>query len=363
MNNTQNMEPLLAPPYVPAVKSAGILHQAWQRLLSDRLGLCSLVVVLLSLLLVLGTSLGWLAADWNEEVALSHATPVWWGQDSSQVAPRSSSEKPRQAEPATPSEIQDPIAAEMAHVQALLADQVSPESRELDKTRPMGADKWGRDVLKKTLKGAEVSISVGLSAALMATLIGALLGAVSGWFGGWFDDLSNWVYNVFHSIPSILLILAFAAVLDSRGTLSVVIILGLTGWTGIYRLVRAEYLKHRNRDYVRAADALGASHMRRIFVHVLPNVSHVILVQFSLLTVSCIKAEVILSFLGFGVPVDGVSWGTMLTEAQNDLLIGQWWQLLSATLAMSIFVTALSLLTDSARDALDPKFIQTEVKP
>ncbi|NCW19232.1 MAG: ABC transporter permease, partial [Betaproteobacteria bacterium] len=157
------------------------------------------------------------------------------------------------------------------------------------------------------------------------------------------------------AIPGILLILAIAAVLDSKGVLSVVMILGVTGWTGVYRLVRGEYLKHCERDYVRAAYAIGASPLRRMFVHVLPNVSHVILVQFSLLTVACIKAEVILSFLGFGVPVDGVSWGTMLTEAQNDLLLGIWWQLAAATLAMAVFVTALSLLTDALRDALDPK--------
>jgi peptide/nickel transport system permease protein len=218
-----------------------------------------------------------------------------------------------------------------------------------------GADKWGRDVLAKTIKGAETSILVGLCAALLATFIGSLMGALSGWYGGWVDDLSNWVYNVFNAIPGILLILAIAAVLDSKGVLSVVIILGVTGWTGVYRLVRGEYLKHRERDYVRAAYAIGASPMRRVFIHILPNVSHVILVQFSLLTVSCIKAEVILSFLGFGVPVDGVSWGTMLTEAQNDLLLGIWWQLAAATLAMGLFVTALSLFTDALRDALDPK--------
>jgi len=189
-------------------------------------------------------------------------------------------------------------------------------------------------------------------------VLGAVLGAVSGWFGGWVDDLSNWLYNVFHAIPGILLILAIAAVLNTKGSAAVVVILGSTSWTGVYRLMRGEFMKHREREYVRAADAIGASHMRRMFVHILPNVSHVILVQYSLLTVACIKAEVILSYLGFGVPVDGVSWGTMLTEAQNDLLVGKWWQLLCATLAMSVFVTALSLLTDALRDALDPKVVQ-----
>ena len=182
-----------------------------------------------------------------------------------------------------------------------------------------------------------------------------MLGALAGWFGGAVDDLANWFYSVFTSVPTILLVLAIAAVLGQRSLTNVVVILGLTTWTGVFRLVRAEYLKHKTREYVRAADAIGASAWRRIAVHVFPNISHVVLVQFSLLVVGCIKSEVILSFLGFGVPVDGVSWGTMLTEAQNDLLTGKWWQLASATAAMAVFITALSLLTDALRDALDPR--------
>ncbi|MFN7353575.1 MAG: ABC transporter permease subunit, partial [Burkholderiales bacterium] len=107
--------------------------------------------------------------------------------------------------------------------------------------------------------------------------------------------------------------------------------------------------------YVRAAQALGATHAARLFQHILPNVSHVILVQFALLVVGFIKAEVVLSFLGLGVPVDSVSWGTMLAEAQTELVLGRWWQLAAATAGMAIFITALSLLTDALRDALDPK--------
>ncbi len=328
---------------------------AWRRFKSDRVGVVSALLVMLSLLLVLTTLAGNLARDWEKEMAVGHAPPSW----ALERPPSSGIDAPRPElvlyEP-TPTDVLDPIGAQWE----LAQKAVKPAGEKINALAthlPMGADKWGRDVLAKTIKGAETSILVGLAAASMAILIGASLGAVSGWYGGWIDDLTNWVYNVFHAIPSILLILAIAAVLNTKGTVAVVLILGATGWTGTYRLMRGEYLKHRDRDYVRAADAIGASDTRRMFVHILPNVSHVILVQFSLLTVSCIKAEVILSFLGFGVPVDGVSWGTMLTEAQNDLLVGKWWQLLSATVAMSVFVTALSLLTDSLRDALDPKVI------
>jgi peptide/nickel transport system permease protein len=132
-------------------------------------------------------------------------------------------------------------------------------------------------------------------------------------------------------------------------------ILGLTGWTGIYRLMRAEFIKHRGRDYVRAAEAIGADNASRMFKHILPNVSHVVLVQLSIHVVGFIKYEVILSYLGLGVGVDQVSWGTMLSEAQSELILGHWWQLAAATLFMAVFVTAFSLMTDSLRDALDPK--------
>jgi len=153
----------------------------------------------------------------------------------------------------------------------------------------------------------------------------------------------------------LLLILAVAAVLQQKGVLTIVLILGLTGWTGTYRLIRAEYMKHKTREYVMAADAIGASHWRKMFSHIFPNVSHVALVQLSILVVGFIKSEVILSFLGFGVPVGVVSWGSMLNEAQNELILGKWWQLAAASIAMAILVTAFSLFTDALRDALDPK--------
>ena len=117
----------------------------------------------------------------------------------------------------------------------------------------------------------------------VATFLGTVFGAVAGYYGGWVDDFFNWFYSVFTSIPYLLLILAVAAVLQQKGTLTIILILGLTGWTGIFRLIRAEYLKHKGREYVQAADAIGASNARRMFVHILPNVSHVVLVQLSIL--------------------------------------------------------------------------------
>jgi peptide/nickel transport system permease protein len=371
-----------------SVEEAGrnMWQLAWRRFRADRFGVISAVVVIMGLMICLASAMGLVAATWNLEVGPSNAPPAWWAsvpadtksregatrqthkptetdiQDpigvDLEAAAQSIGRHSRQDRVPTATDIADPIADELAQARQVVSRQTVASPGLVDATMWMGTDKWGRDVLAKTIKGAQTSILVGLSAALLATLIGAVLGAVTGWFGGWVDDLGNWVYNVIHAIPSILLILAIAAVLGTKGEWAIVLILGLTSWTGVYRLMRGEYMKQRQREYVRAAEAIGASAWRQIFVHVLPNVSHVLLVQFSLLTVACIKAEVILSYLGFGVPVDGVSWGTMLTEAQNDLLVGKWWQLLSATLAMSIFVTALSLLTDALRDALDPRIVQ-----
>ncbi|HMN80201.1 MAG TPA: ABC transporter permease [Burkholderiaceae bacterium] len=364
---------------------------AWQRLLGDRVGVVSLAVVVLSLLLVATAAAGWIGAGWNDEVAVSHAPPVWWRDAGGAPADPSAGERaaavpadaPARAgvdaavdrptavptitdplglgadEPTPVPTIVDPIGAELAQVRAALDGRAAnPAAAALRAALPMGADRWGRDVLAKTIKGAQTSVLVGLGAALVATLIGTVLGALAGYHGGRVDDAMNWLYNVFTSLPPILLILAIAAVLAQRSLLSVVLILAFTSWTGVFRIVRAEYLRHAVRDYVRAARAIGASPLRRMVVHILPNVAGVILVQFTLLAVACIKYEVILSFLGFGVPVDGVSWGTMLIEAQNDLLTGRWWQLLSATVAMALFVSALSLLADAVRDALDPRLRQ-----
>ncbi|NDP42880.1 MAG: ABC transporter permease, partial [Aromatoleum sp.] len=248
----------------------------------------------------------------------------------------------------------DPLADVMADIRKGATGAVDAVEARAP-TLPFGGDKWGRDVLKKTIKGSETSIFVGLAAAVVATFLGTVFGALAGYYGKWIDDFFNWFYSIFSSIPYLLLILTVAAVLQQKGTLTIILILGLTGWTGVFRLVRGEYLKHKAREYVQAADAIGASNVRRMFVHIFPNVSHVVLVQLSILVVAFIKSEVILSFLGFGVPVDVVSWGSMLNEAQNELILGKWWQLASAGTAMAILVTAFSLLTDALRDALDPK--------
>jgi len=330
-------------------KSEGVWHAAWRRFKGDRVGFWSMVVVAAFLLMIILSGLGLVAKNWQNEVGVPNAPPHFIGAKPSQ----------------TPGAIEGPKGP---NVDLSDVDPLAPRYKEWDEkakqfqttetvkseTLPFGADRLGRDVLAKAIKGTEISVFVGVAAALVATTIGTLLGAFGGFFGGKIGDFLEWVYNVFESIPNILLIFAFAAVVG-RGMESVVIILALTGWTGMYRQVRAEFIKHAGREYVRSAEAIGASTSSRMFKHILPNISHVVLVRMGLLVVGFIKAEVILSYLGLGVRVDQVSWGTMLAEAQSELILGHWWQLVAATVFMAVFVTAFSLMADALRDALDPK--------
>ena len=341
--------------------STSVWRAAGKRLLRDRVGMISMTVVAIYLLMVTASFFGWIASDWQVERGISYANPTFLGKPENPVAETATlSARAKSRTPPVDISDVDPLAPRYKEW-AERAAQIKIGTIDRVDTLPFGADKWGRDVLKKAIKGAQVSIFVGLVAALVATLIGTLLGATAGYFRGWIDDALEWFYSIFTSIPYILLILAFAAVfranpvLSHAGVLTIIAVLGLTGWTGVYRLVRAEYIKQRAREYVRAAEAIGASRFSRMFVHILPNASHVILVQLSLLVVAFIKAEVILSFLGLGVPVDMVSWGTMLAEAQSELVMGKWWQLVAAGAGMAVLVTAFALFTDSLRDALDPK--------
>lgn len=377
--------PQRAPATAPALRAAvspGLWALAWRRLRADRVAMFALAVVCLYLVTLVLSASGLVAGSWEEEVGVNYAPPTFIGAASvadnaalgngaavTQAPPPDNPLDPlrdilrtlRNA-PATTQPpvfdhygIVDPLQSQMDSIYAELGKKGIAAVAVRRPTLPFGADKWGHDILLKTIKGAETSIVVGLIAALLATFLGTLFGAIAGYFGGRVDDLFNWFYSIFTSVPYLLLILAVAAVLQQKGVLTIVLILGLTGWTGTFRLVRAEYLKHKNREYVWAADAIGASHLRKMFSHIFPNVSHVALVQMSILVVSFIKSEVILSFLGFGVPVGTVSWGSMLNEAQNELILGKWWQLTAASVAMAILVTAFSLFTDALRDALDPK--------
>lgn len=340
------------PEPAPARRADGVWRSAWRRFRRDGVGMASLAVVLAYVVLIACTGSGLVARGWQDEVGQPDAPPSFDGAAAREATGAASAAAAAGRASVDISDI-DPLAPRYKEWDARAA-QYHAQARPVAATLPFGADRLGRDVLSKALKGTQISVSVGVLAAVVATLIGASLGAVAGFFGGLVGDVVEWVYNVLTAVPEILLFFAFAAVFG-RGISTLVLIMGLTGWTGQYRQVRAEFIKHSRREYVRAAEAIGAGPGARMFRHILPNVSHVILVRMSLMVVAFIKAEVILSYLGLGVATDQVSWGTMLAESQSELILGHWWQLAAATLAMAVFVTAFSLMADAWRDALDPK--------
>ncbi len=216
-----------------------------------------------------------------------------------------------------------------------------------------GTDIFGRSVLQKTIKGTETAITIGLVTATLAVFIGSTLGLIAGYFGGKIDDLITWFFTTVSSIPGIMLIIAIAFIIG-KGLTAVYLSLGLTSWVTLCRVIRGEVMRHKDREYVQAASAIGASDTRKMFKHILPNVSHMMIINFSLTFQMAIKAEVTLSYLGLGVQ-GRPSWGVMIDDAKLELSRGVWWQLAAATLAMFVVVLSLNLLGDAIRDALDPK--------
>lgn len=244
----------------------------------------------------------------------------------------------------------------------------------LDPSVWFGTDFLGRSVFWRFLFGARIALTVSILASILTEVIGVVLGLIGGFFGGWIDNLIIWLFSTVSSIPYILLLMAFAFVLRSRevapfgflgihktfslaGVPSIVLALGLTSWVGICRLVRGEVLKLRDLDYVAAARAMGVPVRQVIRRHILPNVFHLVIIDFSLGLAGFVQAEVILSFLGLGV-VDRPSWGRMIDDAKLDLLKGVWWQLVAATVAIFVFSLVVNILGDALRDALDPRVRQ-----
>ncbi|MFQ6035555.1 MAG: ABC transporter permease [Sedimentisphaerales bacterium] len=225
-----------------------------------------------------------------------------------------------------------------------------------------GTDIFGQSVFRKTLYGAKISLTVALCASFVSIAIGVPLGAMAGYFRGLVDEIIVWIYSTLSSIPYILLILAFAVVLRDRtlfghkltGITSVYLAIGLTSWVGLCRLIRGEVIKHKQRQYVLAAKSYGCSNSRIIIRHLLPNVFHLVIIDFSIRFVHFIHAEVILSFLGLG-EANRPSWGAMINDARIEMSRGVWWQMTAATLAVFFISLALNIFGDALRDCLDPK--------
>lgn len=216
-----------------------------------------------------------------------------------------------------------------------------------------GTDIFGRSVFSKIVKSTEIAMSVGFVVSIVAILVGVTLGVIAGYFGGVIDELIVWFYSTISSIPSTMLLISLALMMG-RGILSVYIALATTFWVELCQIIRSEVKRHKDRDYIQAASAIGASHFTKLWHHILPNITHVIIIRFSLLFQQAVKSEVILSFLGLGVQ-NSPSWGKMIDDAKVELMRGVWWQLVFSTLFMFLIVFAFNILSDALRDALDPK--------
>lgn len=278
-------------------KSKSLWQHAWAQLVKDKFAVLAMAIVIIYTLLAVLSACDLIAANWAQEVGSSYEAPS------------------------------------MQHL--------------------FGTDIFGRSVFAQTIKSMEVAMSVGLVTAILSITIGVVLGAIAGYFGGKIDEVIVWFYTTVSSVPNIMLLVAITMILD-KGMLAMYLALGLTSWVSLCRLIRGEVIRHKDREYVQAASSIGCSHFRKLFVHIMPNVLHIVIINFSLQFQTAIKAEVILSFLGLGVQ-GRPSWGRMIDDAKLELARGVWWQLAAATLAMFGIVLAFNILGDALRDALDPK--------
>jgi peptide/nickel transport system permease protein len=230
-----------------------------------------------------------------------------------------------------------------------LQEVLSPPSRQ----HPLGTDELGRDVLSRILWGGRVSLLVGFVAVGISTLVGIFFGALAGYYGRWVDSLIMRFVDIMLCFPTFFLILAVIAFLEAT-LWNIMAIIGLTSWMGVTRLVRAEFLSLKERDFVLAARSIGASSFRIIFHHILPNALGPVFVSAILGMGNAILVESALSFLGIGIQPPSASWGNMLTSGKDYLEVA-WWLSLFPGLAILITVLGFNLLGEGLKDALNPR--------
>ncbi len=217
----------------------------------------------------------------------------------------------------------------------------------------LGTDENGRDVLARMIHGSRISLQVGIIAVGISLIVGVCIGAMAGYYGGWLDSLISRFIEIMMCFPFFFLVLAVMAFLEP-GIYKIMIVIGLTSWTGIARLTRGEFIKIRNEEYILAARCLGLSNSKIIFRHILPNAIAPVLVSATFGIASAVLVESSLTFLGFGVQIPTASWGEILSQGHKYLTIA-WWLPLFPGLAIFLTVLAYNLLGEGLRDALDPR--------
>ncbi len=285
-------------------KKAGdsLWNKAWYKFKKDRMGKTGAIIVLLYLLIAMGVWLGLWGQDWSDT-----SDDLWQG----------------------------------------------PSMQYF-----FGTNVIGQDVLTRVIYSTKVAFEVGFIVAILSTLLGAVLGSISGYYSGtWIDSVISWIMGVLDSIPFYLFVAAVAFSLKEISLIqpfAMHIAMISTFWTGTARVVRGEVIKLKGQEFVEAARSIGVRENKIIFKHIMPNTSHILLVQSTIAFVAAIKSEVILSFLGLGVK-DGVSWGLMISESTQDVLAGHFNNFASSSLFLFVLVIAFNMFSDAMQDALDPK--------
>ncbi|WP_223789688.1 ABC transporter permease [Marinicella meishanensis] len=286
------INPSIQPPH------ASLWLKSWQHFKQDRIGMLGLLIVLLYFLLACGVWLG------------------LWGQGWSEISAQFN---------------QGPSASHW-----------------------LGTNAIGQDVAERGIYATKVAFEVGLVVTVLATLLGVLLGAVAGFYqGSWIDALLLWVMGVLDSIPFYLFVAAVAYAMAEH-VFAMHMAMIAVFWTTVARIIRSEVIALKQLEFVEAAQAMGQHHRAILWAHIIPNTSHLIIIQTTLIFVTAIKTEVILSFLGIGIK-NGISWGLMIAESTNDIQAGYFNNFLTASLLLFVLVIGFNFFSDALQDALDPK--------